>query len=189
MPSGRKNKLTDEQINQLYLDYCANYTYKELAAKHGVSESYITKLVHKEGWAQKRKQTKELAMENIQTAYIDASEQLVDRYFQAGYKLLCLWEQSMEGNAGSLLDKQGKFSQFKLAQAVQNIVQIKAFLDDCTGVMSFKDAMDLKYKYEQMDLKKALAGIGVSDEVQDNFVEILEESFKRLQEEGEVDAD
>lgn len=184
--AGRKNKLSDAQIEQMYVDYCANFTYKELGDKYGVSDSYITKLVHREGWVAKRKQSKALALESIQTAYIDASTELVDRYFQAGYKLLCLWEESMAGNAASVLDKQGKFSQFKLAQSVQNIIAIKAFLDDCTGVMNFKDAMELKYKYEQMDLKKAIAGLGGDETVQDNFIEILNQSIKQLQE-GEID--
>lgn len=183
----RKTKLDENQINELYLDYCANMTYKELTDKYNVSNSYLVKLINREGWVEKRKQTKELALKNVQTTFIGASEELIDRYFKAGYKLLCLWEQSVQNDPASLLDKQGKFSQFKLAQAVNNIVAIKTFLDDCTGVMNYKDAMELKLKYEQIELKKAIAGLGGDEAVQDNFIEILQQSFAKLQEEGEDD--
>lgn len=178
----RKEKLSRQQIDEMYLDYCANWTYKQLEEKYGISNSYLCKLVTREGWVEKRKQTKALAMENINTVFIDASEQLVDRYYAAGYKLLCLLEQDVLGNCAGLLDKQGKFSQFKLAQAIQNLIAIKAFLDDCTGVMTFKDAMELKYKYEQMDLKKVIAGLGGDEQIQDNFVEILQQSMAKLNE-------
>lgn len=48
--------------------------------------------------------------------------------------------------------------------------------------MTFKDAMELKYKYEQMDLKKVIAGLGGDEQVQDNFVEILQQSMAKLNE-------
>ena len=178
----RKPKLTDEQLTELFLDYCSNMSYKELAAKYGVSEGYLGKMVHEQGWVERKRQSKELALNNIQNAYVDASQELVDRYFSAGYKLLCLWEEAMKENGGGLLDKQGNFSQFKLEKAVSNIVAIKAFLDECTGVMSYKEAMELQLKYEQNELKKAIAGLGGDDNVQDNFMEMMQASLKRLAE-------
>ena len=88
----------------------------------------------------------------------------------------------MKDNSSSILDKEGKISHFKLAQAIQNMVAIKTFLDECTGTIPFKEAMELKMKYEQMELKKAIAGLGGDEEVQDNFMDILAQSFKKLQE-------
>lgn len=185
----RKAKLTGDEIDQLFLDYCANMTHKQLCDKWNISNSTLTKLIHNEGWADKRKATKQLALDKCQAVYVDANKELVDRYYQAGYKLLCLWEQSMVDNSSSILDKEGKISHFKLAQAIQNMVAIKTFLDECTGTIPFKEAMELKMKYEQMELKKAIAGLGGDESVQDDFVAILADSLKRINEGDEYEQD
>ena len=178
----RRPKLTGDEIDQVFLDYCANMTHKQICDKWSISDSTLTKLINTQGWAEKRKATKQLALDKCQAVYVDANKELVDRYYQAGYKLLCLWEASMKDNSSSILDKEGKISHFKLAQAIQNMVAIKTFLDECTGTIPFKEAMELKMKYEQMELKKAIAGLGGDETVQDNFMDILAQSFAKLSE-------
>ncbi len=173
-------KINQEVKNRMFLDYCTGMSHEDIAKKYDIGLTYVAGIIKNNGWKDKKYEVNKGSFEMLQSRYIDASNELLDEFFTEAYYLFDLWKESVHDKEG-FMDKQGKISQYKLGQAIANFTQIRAELNSLTGVMDSKDMMELQLKYGQLDVKKSLAGINDTEEVQDNFADVLAQSIAKAQ--------
>lgn len=183
-----RKKIADDQLQEVFNMYMMGYKRQEIANKFGVTPSYISQLITKNNWRDRKLHIETKQYDEIELKYVNASEDILNRVFIDTYKMLGLWEEAFSDKR-TMMDRAGILSHFKMEKAITNLQTIKQMLDDMTGVIPTKDIYELKLKYENLKVKKELSGLTIGDDVEpvDNFKDIVAESIKLAQQEEETD--
>lgn len=177
-------RISKEDRDKMFLDYIAGYTHAQLTEKYNITHYNLCKIIQRNGWVEKKKTTKKVQLANLEVTFVDGHDQLIDVYFRDLYTMLNIIQLQLHtAPERAFLDRYGNFSYNKFQMAVDTYARLMQTLDSITGGgFTAKDVEDLKLKYEQLDLKKLLAGLSLDDATADNFMEVLAESFAKLNE-------
>ena len=168
-----KKKLTEQDIQNMFLDYLSGMSYAKLANKYDVSRAYINNIVTKEKWAEKKSETRQLQLEELKATYVESSKEVVQDFFNIDMHLYNVLKDKIMNYSNIFIGKDCNFSWYKFNECVDSILKLQSEIKDLTGVLSIKETYDILIKQQNIDLRKVGMGIGDDVIIEDNFMEAL----------------
>lgn len=181
----------EERNRRMKLDHVnTGKPLKQLAEEYHLTYNTVRVISSNENWQGYRdkfaKDVSESIERELKDKYINNGMDITIQYHNEYQKIFYLVDQILEDKK-SLVDKDGNISLYKLNTLVDILTKLQAGQNITTGFIGRSDAEALKIQKQAMALKELMAGVGDTEVIDDNFLEMLMDSAARqgIAKEGE----
>ena len=174
----------EERNRRMKLEYVnGGKSLKDIAKDYGLTYNTVRVMSCEQKW-------KEYKIQFAQKVSKEAEEQLMEIYVNTKVDVNLMynnaWQTLMQtvvkmlNTKEGLLDKQGELSIYKLNALADVLTKAQAGQNLCTGFISKEAQIKLDMQREALDLKNILAGLGDEEVIDDNFLQALNDTARKV---------
>lgn len=174
----------EERNRRMKLEYVnGGKSLKDIAIDYGLTYNTVRVMSCEQKWkdyklAFAQKVSKE-AEEQLMEIYVNTKVDVNLMYNNAWQTLMQTVVKMLNTKEG-LLDKHGELSIYKLNALADVLTKAQAGQNLCTGFISKEAQIKLDMQREALDLKNILAGLGDEEVIDDNFLQALNDTARKV---------
>lgn len=174
----------EERNRRMKLEYVnGGKSLKDIARDYGLTYNTVRVMSCNEKWKDYKlafaQKIADEAEQKLTDIYVNTQVDINLMYNNAWQEIMYLVIHTLNTKDG-LLNKQGQLDVYRLNQLADVLTKAQAGQGLCTGFMDKKTKITLDMQREALDTKMLLAGMGETDVIEDNFLDALNETARKV---------